>query len=188
MKTPTWGTVIGIIMIFFGGCGALNDMKTISMPEELARQKELMKSTVAEKEVEKDSVRYGNIDSLTSTSTKDDEEISFFGKKQSVEEMLELSAFTKTWIVRFGYIGVFASLLYLLGGIFLLIKKTFSIKLVYAALIISILCSGAQTAVLTSSSSSGIIAASTVSQIFSSLIFSMTILSLRRYNPGNNLI
>lgn len=172
MKTPTWGTVIGIMMIVFGGCGALNDIKAISMPEQLVKQKELIKDKIEEEKAsEQDSVSTEDMDSLPATTAEDKEEILFFGKKQSVEEMLDLSEFTKTWIVRFGYIGAFVSLLYILGGVFLLVRKTFSIKLVYAALVISILCSGAQAAVLTSSSSSGIIAITTgLSQIFGIII------------------
>jgi hypothetical protein len=56
---------------------------------------------------------------------------------------------------------LFSAALYILGGVFLLVRRNFSIKLAYAVLGISILCSGAQAAVLTSSSSSGIIALST---------------------------
>ncbi len=169
MKTPTWGSVIGILMIVFGGCSALNDVKAISMPEELAKQKEIIRKTVAEENSKEDSVRLEDIDSLATSKTSEDE-IPFFGK-QSVEEILNLSEFTKTWIVRFGYIGAFASLLYMLGGVFLLVPKSFSIKLVYAALVVSILCGGAQAAVLTSSSSSGIIAITTgLSQIFGILV------------------
>jgi len=173
MKTPTWGTVIGILMICFGGCGALNDIRAISMPEQLAEQKELMKSRMEKEKqkklTEQDSVSTAETDSVSATD--EDKEIDFFGKKQSVEQILELPEFTKIWIVRFGYIGAVVSILYALGGVFLLIRKSFSIKLVYAALVISILCSGAQAAVLTSSSSSGFIAITTgLSQIFGILI------------------
>ena len=176
MKTPTWGTVIGILMIFFGGCGALNDIRAISMPEQLAEQKELMKKKIEKRKqkklAEQDSVTTTEIDSISTASTEDgNKEVDFFGKKQSVEEILELSEFTKTWIVRFGYIGAVVSILYVLGGVFLLVRKSFSIKLVYAALVISILCSGAQAAVLTSSSATGLIAKTTgLSQIFGILI------------------
>ena len=172
MKTPTWGTAIGIVMIVFGGCGALNDIKAISMPEELAKQKELMKDKMKEeRSASQDSPGTESTDSIANTTTENEEEISFFGKKQSVDEILDLSEFTKTWIVRFGYIGAFVSLLYMLGGVFLLVRKPFSINLVYAALVISIFCSGAQAAVLTSSSSLGIIAITTgLSQIFGIII------------------
>lgn len=168
MKTPTWGTAIGVIMILFGGCGALNDFGAINMPEKLAKQKAIMKEKLEEAEsVEQDSVTTTTEDSVST----EEEEIDFFGEKQSIDEVLTLSDFTKTWIVRFGYIGVVVSFLYMLGGVFLLVRKPFSIKLVYTALIISILCSGAQAAVLTSSSSSGLIAMSTgISQIFGIVI------------------
>ncbi len=73
--------------------------------------------------------------------------------------------------MRFGYIGIVISLLYALGGILLLTPKRFSIKVVYAALILSILFSVTQTIVLTSDSESGFIAMSKgFSQIFGIIV------------------
>ena len=39
MKRPTWGTVIGILMICFGGCSVLNNIKSISLPAKLEEAK-----------------------------------------------------------------------------------------------------------------------------------------------------
>ena len=39
MKTPTWATVIGILMIVFGGCSVMNDIKSITLPALLEKQK-----------------------------------------------------------------------------------------------------------------------------------------------------
>jgi hypothetical protein len=178
MKTPTWGTVIGIMMIIFGGCGALNDIRSISMPEELAKQKELVKKKLDEKHAKRDSLNITETDSLVTTAEEEKKEVSIFGHNHKVEEMLDLSEFTKTWIVRFGYIGAFVSLLYALAGVFLLKPKAFSIKLVYAALIISILCSGAQAAVLTSSSAGGFIAITTGLSQFVGIIIDIILLSV----------
>jgi uncharacterized membrane protein HdeD (DUF308 family) len=164
MKTPTWATTIGIIMIVLGGCSVMNDIKSVTLPSDLEKAMTIMKKEKGKAKLNKqDSTTMAVIDSLE-TEDRDPEEdsISFAGgKKQSVEQFLELTDFTKTWIVRFGYIGLFSAVLYILGGVFLLVRRRFSIKLVYAVLGISILCSGAQAAVLTSSSSSGIIALST---------------------------
>jgi len=172
MKTPTWGTVIGIIMIVFGGCSVMNDIKSITLPAMLEKQKVIFKDEMEKsKTTEQDSVSTKNTDSLSTVTDENDSEDFFIGGEKSIEKMLDLSGFTKTWIVRFGYIGLLVSALYIIGGIFLLVRRNFSIKLVYAALVISILCSGAQAAVLTSSSSSGIIALTTgLSQIFGIII------------------
>jgi Na+-translocating ferredoxin:NAD+ oxidoreductase RnfD subunit len=168
MKAPTWGTVIGVIMIIFGGCSVMNDIKSITLPEILEKQKVIINDAM-EETVEEDSLATEQIDSV-STPEKDEIDV-VKDPKKLVEDVLTLSEFTKTWIVRFGYIGVVISLLYILGGIFLLTPRKISIPIVYAALILSIAFSGVQTVVLTSDSASGIIAlTSGFSQIFSIII------------------
>jgi len=173
MKTPTWATTIGIIMIVLGACSVRNDLKSISLPEDLALAKSIIQKQRREaKERKEKDASTKKIDSLStqadSLKAKIDEEsepdsddsISFGGRKEPVEKIMELTPFTKKWIVNFGYIGLFASVLYILGGVFMLVKRNFSIKLAYAVLAISILTSGAQAGFLTSSSSSGVIALS----------------------------
>lgn len=169
MKTPTWATVIGILMIVFGGCSIVNDFKSIVLPTELEKQRGIIKEKMDEARTHAtDSAALESADSLKAKEAEndydyddDDGEESFEETEKKVEEAMRLPEFSKIWIVRFGYIGVFSAVLYVLGGIFLLVKRNFSIKLAYAVLIVSILTSGAQLAVLTSSSSSGIIALTT---------------------------
>lgn len=164
MKTPTWATVIGVLMVIFGGCGAVNDIRSIAAPEAIARGKEEIERKKAEKAAAKaDTTKLSQADTLTSNSgdtvsgdaEDEKEEIPFFGKK-SPEEIMTLSEFSEKWIVRFGYIGAACSLLYLIAGIFLMVRRTFSIKLAYAALVISILSAGMQTAVLTSTAAADV--------------------------------
>jgi|APTNR8051073442_1049403.scaffolds.fasta_scaffold00001_140 hypothetical protein len=168
MKAPTWGTVIGVMMIIFGGCSLRNDLQSINLPGALEKQKVIIHDAIDE-EVEEDSVTE-QIDSL-GTPEKDGLD-AFKDPKKIVEDVLTLSEFTKTWIVRFGYIGVGVSLLYILGGIFLLTPRKLSIPITYTALIVSIAVSGVQAVVLTSSgSASGLIAlTSGFSQIFGIII------------------
>lgn len=152
----------------------MNDIQSIALPAMLEKQKVLVQEKITKAEADKiqnDSITTEEVDSLIKESGE--EEHGFFGgdPKESVEKMLNLSEFTKTWIVRFGYIGVIVSLLYALSGIFLLTPKSFSIKFVYAILILSILLSVTQTIVLTSDSESGFIAMSKgFSQIFGIII------------------
>lgn len=137
----------------------MNDIKSITLPAILEKQKALVKGKMEEARTHAADSSATKIDSLATAD--DDPKESFDEKQKKVDEMLKLSDFSKTWIVRFGYVGVFSAVLYILGGIFLLVRKSFSIKLAYAVLIFSILSSAVQAAVLTSGESSGIIALST---------------------------
>jgi hypothetical protein len=162
MKTPTWATTIGIIMIVLGGCSVMNDIKSIRLPADLEKGMAIMKEE-RDKSAKEDSVVTESRDSLWVAEQKEveDDSVSFGNHKESLEKFLELTPFTKTWIVRFGYIGLLASVFYILGGVFLLVRRNFSIKLVYVVLAISMLTSGAQAAVLTSSSATGVISLTT---------------------------
>jgi hypothetical protein len=161
MKTPTWATVTGILMIVFGGCSVMNDIKSITLPAVLEKQKGLVKEKMEEARAHAKEDSLSRVASADSLSTDEDAEESFEEKEKKVEEAMKLPEFSKIWIVRFGYVGLFSAALYIVGGIFLLVKRGFSIKLAYSVLIVSIVTSGAQLAVLTSGSSSGIIALTT---------------------------
>lgn len=54
-------------------------------------------------------------------------------------EKFNLSDLEVTWIIRFAYIGLLVWFIFIIGGIFLLIKKVFSIKLAYVSIALSIL-------------------------------------------------
>lgn len=201
MKTPTWGVVIGILMILFGGCSVMNDINAIRMPAMLEKQKAIFHEKMEERKNEErdedteqeedkddeyadeDAELEEEYDDGTDQDTINEDDGSFHFEIdtdeddpdeaiEKVENILNLSEFTKTWIVRFGYIGVVVSALYLLAGVFLLIPKKFSIKLAYTALILSIVVSGVSAVVLTTdSSSTGFIGLFTgFSQIFGVII------------------
>jgi hypothetical protein len=164
MKTPTWATVTAILMIVFGGCSIVNDIKSITLPGMLEKQKGIIKEKMdeARTHAKEDSIKNAEApDSLARAENDDDDEESFEKKQKKVEEAMKLPEFSKIWIVRFGYVGLVSAALYIVGGIFLLVRRNFSIKLAYAVLIVSIVMSAAQAIVLTSGSSSGIIALTT---------------------------
>ncbi|GEM_PF-4015742 len=54
-------------------------------------------------------------------------------------EKFNLSDLDVTWIIRFAYIGLLVWFIFIVGGIFLLIKKAYSIELAYLAITLSIL-------------------------------------------------
>jgi hypothetical protein len=186
MKTPTWGVVIGILMVLFGGCSVMSDINAIRLPAILEKQRAILHEKVeerkneekienaAEAEEDDDTLQDSTITEDTSlvqieidTDKGDPDET-----MKKVDDILNLSEFTQTWMVRFGYIGIVISVLYLLAGIFLLIPKKFSIKLAYTALILSITLSGTSAVILTTdSTSTGFIGLVTgFSQIFGVII------------------
>jgi hypothetical protein len=95
MKTSEWIKLIGILCIFFGGQGIINDIIPLLFPEMIGWVK---------------------------------------------EKLPELSSGTMIWVLILPYITLLANLFYLMAGIFFLMKKTYSLKIMYIALTFSILC------------------------------------------------
>jgi len=176
MKTPTWGTVIGVLMIMFGGCSVLNSVQIINLPDKLEEKKVEIHHKMDKSTAEvNDSVAVVATDSLITESVPS-------GKKEKLEKaekILQLSEFSKTWMVRFGYIGIIVALIYMTSGFFLMKPKRFSIKLAYGALILSIAYCATQTVVLTSAgSSAGTIALITGASKIISIIIDIILLSV----------
>ena len=143
--------------MLFGGSSVLMSLKSIKMPGILEMQQDMMeKMTGSSSTTSSDSL--SNESSIDSTSVQNTE--MFKNMAKGMQEMFIMSDFTKTWTVRFGYIGLIVSIIYILSGVFLLIKKKFSIKLAYTALIISIAFSGIKSLVLASDSTGGLLAMS----------------------------
>jgi hypothetical protein len=176
MKTPTWGTVIGVLMIMFGGCSVLSNVQLINLPDKLEEKKvEIHHNMDESKTEESDSVDVEANDSLITESGPSGKE----EKLEEAEKALELSEFSKTWMVRFGYIGIIVALIYMTSGFFLMKPKRFSIQLAYGALILSIAYCATQTVVLTSAgSSAGMIALITGASKIVSIIIDIILLSV----------
>jgi hypothetical protein len=152
MKTPTWAIVIGVCLMLFGGCGVTKDIQSINMPAILEMQQEMMSKMVGEQII-------NTKDSLSKVTRSDTVSVEVFkDMAQGMQEMFAMSNYTKTWTVRLGYVGLLFSIIYILSGVFLLVKRSFSIKLVYAALILSIVFSTIESVVLASDSSGGFLA------------------------------
>lgn len=56
------------------------------------------------------------------------------------KELPEVSPDAIRWVLRFPYITIFANIIYLMAGIFFLMKKSLSLKIMYIALTLSIIC------------------------------------------------
>ncbi|MBS1593958.1 MAG: hypothetical protein JST76_08640 [Bacteroidetes bacterium] len=160
MKTPTWAYIVGILMMLLGGCSTIKNCQLILTPVLLENQKAMMKGLVPMVSVRVDTTTQTLGDSSITVIEKTRSPLGNKEMIQNMEKMFYMSDFQKTWIVRLGYIGFIPSLIYIVGGLFLLIKRRFSIKLACSALILSALFSVIRTVVLLKDASIGFIAMS----------------------------
>jgi len=149
MKTPTWAIVVGIFLMLFGGCSVTKSIQSINMPNILEMQKQMMEKMSMPSPT-------ASTDSLTNNSTNEHLK-AFQGMAEGMQNMFTVSEFTKTWTVRFGYMGIIVAIAYIFSGIFLMVRRPFSIKLAYGALALSMIFSLIQSMVLASDSSGGFI-------------------------------
>ena len=72
MKVPTWATVIGVLMILLGGCGALNNVQKIKAPQALDKTSGIMEEMTKEIErsVQEERERKQVADSLNQDSSE----------------------------------------------------------------------------------------------------------------------
>lgn len=162
-QTPTWAIIVAILMMLVGGCGIKNDVQSINIRSFLAMKDKIIDKIETKKnksakddsdslniaqdeakEIKVDSSEYSLNeneeirDSITSDTLNSENEINI---KVMFGAMLNVPEETIVSIIRFGYIGLFFSLLFVIGGLFLLIKKKFSISLAYGAIGANILFS-----------------------------------------------
>ena len=155
-QTPTWAIIVAILMMLIGGCGIKNDIQYINIRSMLAMKDKFMNKIDASIEKEKDSLAAVSpdavaVDTLTMDTISEEAEDDFVntdtsaidinGEKKDINEVkdmiegfLDVPEETIQWMIRLGYIGLFFSVLFLVGGLFLLIKKDFSIQLAYTVL------------------------------------------------------
>ena len=181
MKTPNWALAVGILMMLFGGCSVHGDIQSINGPKLMELQESIMegmtetvkKADKAETEIETetDSTENNHAEDSVVSFSNSNNEVLYDEITQNMKKMFHVSEFTKVWMVRFGYMGLFVSFIYILGGLFLLIKKSFSLKLAYIALGLSILFSIIKVVVLSADSTGLFFAMATgFSQIFGVII------------------
>jgi hypothetical protein len=155
-QTPTWAIIVAILMMLIGGCGIKSDIQYINIRSMLAKKDKFMNKIDASIEKEKDSLAAVSaddvaVDTLTMDTISEEVEedvvntdtsaIDINGEKKDINEVkdmiegfLDVPEETILWMIRLGYIGLFFSFLFLVGGLFLLIKKDFSIQLAYIVL------------------------------------------------------
>jgi len=152
MSLPTWATVIGVIMLLFGGCGVLQNVQKINSPSALDElsaefgdvEYEISKELGRAKEDRSEAS--SDIDSLSSGVEKEYEPLSeedsagiamFEDVFGSIDNILTFSDYYKKWIVRLGIIGLIASIFYAIAGLIIIMGKKYGAKVCIAALIAS---------------------------------------------------
>lgn len=142
MQRPSWALIVGIFMIFFGGCGALNDLKQIKTKDLVKLQSSVLvdvninneddntlpqKNTELVKQILGDSTLMDK-DSLTSADLI-----------KSIKEISHISDKDQSNLILYGYLGLLISLIYLSAGIYLIIRRKHALKFAQALLVISLL-------------------------------------------------
>lgn len=142
MEMPTWAKIIGVMMIIFGGCGVAGNLSTALNPDYLNKMDDMM--TEAKSEILKEVKENDQTDSLQvdTMAVQADIEVDSLDKgKEFVLDFMDkmnMSDYLKKWLYIFSIMGVIMGLLFLLGGLFLFIKKTFSIKLALGVIAMSL--------------------------------------------------
>ncbi|MFD2892771.1 hypothetical protein ACFS5J_12185 [Flavobacterium chuncheonense] len=155
------------MMIFFGCISLALDFRSIYTPAMFEMHENLRGVMTQEiNEFESDSIN-NIIEDTDELSQKD----MMKQLNNKMDDLFYISDFTKTWLVRFGFSGLFVSIIYILGGVFLLIVKSFSIKLVYTSIGLSILFNFIEAIVLSlDSKGSFVLIWNGISQAFGILI------------------
>lgn len=151
MRIPTWAYVVGVCMILFGGCSLTQDIQSINVRSMMEAQMAMLENLEGEIEVEieeTDSLSTSDSTFTASDSIGTDMGEGITNMAEGIKDIFNMSDYAIKWTIRFGYIGLFLSLLYIFGGVFLMVKRKFSIKLAYTALLASIVFSIVQTLVM----------------------------------------
>jgi len=170
MSLPTWATVIGVIMLLFGGCGVFQNVQKINSPSaldemssefediehELNRELGRADDASTDEEMNLDSTTQDDDGEYEPLSSEDSAGIAMFeGMFGSVSNLLTFSDYYKKWIVRLGIIGLLASILYGIAGLILIMGKKYGVKLALAALIVSTLSVIFQIVIISADKESG---------------------------------
>ncbi len=163
MKRPGWAVVIGIFMILIGGCGALNNFQDMNAEKILEQQKE----QIAELEFSHESSTSDKTEQKEVKDSTDEKFIGFFGDsivkdsnnnvdvKETIGKIVLISPYRIKWMKNFAYIGVIISILFIVSGVFFLVKKEYTIKLSISVLAISLVLGILQFIVFSADTDSG---------------------------------
>lgn len=143
MKRPTWVTVVGILMIFFGGCGGItSDLKQINTEALVGLQNDFVDELEGEFGAELIDSSDKNIliemGGLDSTLVESDT-LSSKNLAKTIKSLSRMSPETISTIIRHGYMGLVVSVFYVLTGFLLLfLRKEYVVKITIAILVLSL--------------------------------------------------
>lgn len=154
-------------MMLFGCCNLMRNLQSMIAPEMFSMQKQMIHNMNPDQPKSNDSLFRKN-DSLTivndTTGKNEDSSLAIVQKNdtdsvvvssdkmnhtlnhpsvpnkitEEIEQAMYVSDYGSSWLKRFGLIGLLPSIIYLLAGIFLLLRKKYSINLAYIALLLSL--------------------------------------------------
>lgn len=168
MKRPTWAIIIGILMLLFGGCGAINRATEIMLPdmseiinesfEEASNNSNirvesridttddsgtLIYDTLATED-KRGRVKLEDMDEADRKSlewlsdTIATDDEGYVDIETTMKDQFYISEYRSTWMKRFAYIGLFISIFFVIGGIMLLAGKKYVIPIVLTVLALSL--------------------------------------------------
>ena len=184
MQKPGWATFIGIILLLIGGCGAINDLGDINADKMLEFQAEFMDEIENEAfEDARDTIKAEDLDS------SDQKIIEMFGDtivrdstdqvdvKETLQGIMKFSDYRIMWTQRFGYIGLFISILIAISGILFLSRRKPTIPFSITILAVSMAFGVFQYIIFSADSgTSNMIATATNFGIYGSIFIDMVLL------------
>ena len=142
MQRPTWATVLGTLMILFGGCGVMNDVKQINTPALIDFQDDLMEELATEfgpgqlDQEDLEVLRSISPDSLTAdidTSMTTEDFTSL------IKATTYLSPEVSQKLVKYGYWGLIVSVLYIITGILFFARRRHVLSIAVSILVLSLI-------------------------------------------------
>ncbi|MBK8668037.1 MAG: hypothetical protein IPN89_00680 [Saprospiraceae bacterium] len=196
-QTPTWAIIIAILMMLIGGCGIKNDLQSIHIRSVLALKDKIFDNIIEKQdpsvteadsgEMDQDTLPGNDVkvtinsDSTTSPDSMDEKNNAELIKmKDTFSKMADIPEDVIQRIIQLGYVSLIFSVLFIIGGIFLLVRRPFSIQLVYLALGANIIFSMVRWIMLSGKGGSMLAIANSVgsaSSIFASVVLIAVVVS-----------
>jgi len=125
MKAPTWGRVIGIIMIVLGSLGIFYQIYKIAMPAMMDIQQDMMSEITNEIEYNEEFNHEFENENIRMRPEK------IFN---TFQEKFMLTDSSKKWLPVFGMLGILFCIYYIIGGAMLLKAKPLNYKIALSAI------------------------------------------------------
>ncbi len=149
-RTPTWVTIVGVLLIVFGALGILHGAQQMVMPQMVEMQKVLIGEM--SEFVIKQSREEGY------QASPDEEPLDTENIYGAFDELMNFPEWFKTWSPAIGAVSLLVAGFYLFAGVLMLMTKPIAIRLCYAAISFSILWAIALSVIFSMSESTMLVA------------------------------